>query len=147
VRARDGSIRIVGRRGTDLINSGGYRIGAGEVESALLEHESVAEAAVLGEPDPDLGEKIVAWVALREGAIATEEELIDHVARGLAPHKRPGTSYSSTGCRQSGGESAQAGPANDPVMPGAAQAGVPPAPITSSSTSTRAPFSTPASIR
>ncbi len=56
----DGSVRIVGRKATDLIKSGGYKIGAGEIENALLEHPSVREAAVTGEPDEDLGERIVA---------------------------------------------------------------------------------------
>ena len=60
--APDGYLRLVGRRSTDLIKSGGYRIGAGEIEAALLEHPAVAEAAVLGVPDEDLGERIVAWV-------------------------------------------------------------------------------------
>ena len=67
-RSSDGYIRIVGRRATDLIKSGGYKIGAGEIENALLEHAAVAEAAVTGEPDDDLGERIVAWVVLEEGA-------------------------------------------------------------------------------
>ena len=87
--APDGYLRLVGRRGTDLIKSGGYRIGAGEIEAALLEHPGVAEAAVLGVPDEDLGERIVAWVVMRAGIAAGEQELIDHVARSLTPHKRP----------------------------------------------------------
>ena len=90
VRDPDGYVRIVGRRATDLIKSGGYKIGAGEIENALLEHPAVAEAAVTGEPDEDLGERIVAWV-VPAGAEPTEEELADHVARLLAPHKRPRT--------------------------------------------------------
>ena len=61
----DGSVRIVGRRATDLIKCGGYKVGAGEVEAALLEHPEVKEAAVLGKPDPDLGERIVAYVVAR----------------------------------------------------------------------------------
>ena len=61
-RAPDGYWRIVGRRATDLIKTGGYKVGAGEVEVALLEHPGVLEAAVTGEPDADLGERIVAWV-------------------------------------------------------------------------------------
>ena len=88
VRAPDGYIRIVGRRSVDLIKSGGYKIGAGEIENALVEHPGVAEAAVTGEPDPDLGERIVAWV-VPAGARPPERELIDHVARLLSPHKRP----------------------------------------------------------
>ena len=77
VLAPDGSLRLVGRRGTDLIKSGGFRIGAGEIESALLEHPAVAEAAVLGVSDADLGERIVAWVVCRGGATVTEQELVD----------------------------------------------------------------------
>ena len=87
--AADGYLRLVGRRGTDLIKSGGYRIGAGEIESALLEHPAVAEAAVLGVGDEDLGERIVAWVVLHDGAGADPQALIDHVALTLTPHKRP----------------------------------------------------------
>jgi len=87
--APDGYLRLVGRRSTDLIKSGGYRIGAGEIEAALLEHPAVAEAAVLGVPDEDLGERIVAWVVTREATSVGEQELIDHVARSLTPHKRP----------------------------------------------------------
>ena len=74
---------------TDLIKSGGYKIGAGEIEGALREHPAVEDAAVTGEPDDDLGERVVAWVVLRDGAAADEQELVDHVAGQLAPHKRP----------------------------------------------------------
>ncbi|MGQ0839107.1 acyl-CoA synthetase [Actinokineospora sp.] len=88
VREPDGYLRIVGRRATDLIKSGGYKIGAGEIENALLEHPGVAEAAVTGEPDDDLGERIVAWI-VAEGDRPSEVELADHVARLLSPHKRP----------------------------------------------------------
>jgi malonyl-CoA/methylmalonyl-CoA synthetase len=88
-RAEDGYIRIVGRRATDLIKSGGYKIGAGEIEGALLEHPGVSEAAVTGEPDDDLGERIVAWVVPSDGERPGEKELSDHVARLLTPHKRP----------------------------------------------------------
>ncbi|PRY43610.1 acyl-CoA synthetase [Umezawaea tangerina] len=89
VRDPDGYLRIVGRRATDLIKSGGYKIGAGEIENALLEHPDVAEVAVTGEPDDDLGERIVAWVVPAAGAFPAEAELSDHVARLLSPHKRP----------------------------------------------------------
>jgi malonyl-CoA/methylmalonyl-CoA synthetase len=88
-RAPDGYLRLVGRRSTDIIKSGGYKIGAGEVETALLEHRAIAEVAVTGEPDPDLGERIVAWVVLRPGTQASAEELIDHARRLLSSHKRP----------------------------------------------------------
>ncbi|CAL9581671.1 Long-chain-fatty-acid--CoA ligase [Streptomyces sp. enrichment culture] len=90
VRDPDGYVRIVGRKATDLIKSGGYKIGAGEIENALLEHPGVREAAVTGEPDPDLGERIVAWIVPTDGERPpTLEELAGHVARRLAPHKRP----------------------------------------------------------
>ncbi|RJQ77053.1 acyl-CoA synthetase [Amycolatopsis panacis] len=87
-RDDDGYVRIVGRKATDLIKSGGYKIGAGEIENALLEHPGVAEAAVTGEPDDDLGERIVAWV-VPAGYRPDAGEVADHVAKLLAPHKRP----------------------------------------------------------
>ncbi|NED77264.1 acyl-CoA synthetase [Streptomyces sp. SID9944] len=90
VREADGYVRIVGRKATDLIKSGGYKIGAGEIENALLEHPGVREAAVTGEPDADLGERIVAWIVPADPPSPPgERELADHVARRLAPHKRP----------------------------------------------------------
>jgi malonyl-CoA/methylmalonyl-CoA synthetase len=88
-RDADGYVKIVGRKATDLIKSGGYKIGAGEIENALLEHPGVAEAAVTGEPDDDLGERIVAWIVPDGSPPPTAEELADHVARLLSPHKRP----------------------------------------------------------
>ncbi|MEU6640955.1 acyl-CoA synthetase [Saccharomonospora sp. NPDC046836] len=89
-RDADGYLRIVGRKATDIIKSGGYKIGAGEIENALLEHPGVAEVAVTGEPDDDLGERIVAWV-VPSGEPPAEQDLADHVARLLTPHKRPRT--------------------------------------------------------
>lgn len=86
-RAPDGAYRIVGRRSTDLIKCGGYRVGAGEVEAALLEHPRVREVAVVGVPDVDLGERIVAFVVVdgSDDGLALD----DHVAKLLSPHKRP----------------------------------------------------------
>ncbi|MEU2337295.1 acyl-CoA synthetase [Streptomyces sp. NPDC006654] len=90
VREPDGYVRIVGRKATDLIKSGGYKIGAGEIENALLEHPGVREAAVTGEPDADLGERIVAWIVpVDPQSPPPAEELAAHVAGRLAPHKRP----------------------------------------------------------
>ncbi|MCH0565211.1 acyl-CoA synthetase [Streptomyces sp. MUM 2J] len=92
VRDPDGCVRIVGRKATDLIKSGGYKIGAGEIENALLDHPGVREAAVTGEPDADLGERVVAWIVPSDpGSPPGAEELAGHVARRLAPHKRPRT--------------------------------------------------------
>lgn len=82
----DGAHRIIGRLATDLIKSGGYRIGAGEVEEALLAHPAVREAAVVGAPHAELGQQIVAYV-VAEGV--SEQQLIEHVASGLSVHKRP----------------------------------------------------------
>ncbi|MCB5181545.1 AMP-binding protein [Streptomyces antimicrobicus] len=82
----DGVHRIVGRASIDLIKSGGYRIGAGEIENALLDHPKVSEAAVVGVPDADLGQRIVAFV-VAEGV--TGPELTDFVAAHLSVHKRP----------------------------------------------------------
>ncbi|MEV6474137.1 acyl-CoA synthetase [Streptomyces sp. NPDC051657] len=88
----DGYVTIVGRKATDLIKSGGYKIGAGEIENVLLAHPGVREAAVTGEEDPDLGERVVAWVVAADpGSPPAAEELADHVAAQLAPHKRPRT--------------------------------------------------------
>jgi malonyl-CoA/methylmalonyl-CoA synthetase len=88
-RSADGYVRIVGRRATDLIKSGGYKIGAGEIENVLLEHPGVADAAVTGEPDPDLGERVVAWIVAATEPPPEAADLAAHVARQLAPHKRP----------------------------------------------------------
>lgn len=82
----DGVHRIVGRASIDLIKSGGYRIGAGEIENALLDHPKVTEAAVVGVPDADLGQRIVAFV-VAEGV--TGAELTEFVAAHLSVHKRP----------------------------------------------------------
>ncbi|MFE9799676.1 AMP-binding protein [Streptomyces goshikiensis] len=82
----DGVHRIVGRASIDMIKSGGYRIGAGEIENALLDHPRVSEAAVVGVPDADLGQRIVAFV-VAEGV--TGAELTEFVAAHLSVHKRP----------------------------------------------------------
>ncbi len=82
----DGYHRIVGRTSIDIIKSGGYKVGAGEIETALLAHPAVDECAVVGVPDDDLGERIVAYVV---GAPVDPTELIDLVAGSLSVHKRP----------------------------------------------------------
>ena len=82
-----GMHRIVGRESVDLIKTGGFRVGAGEIETTLLGHPGVSEAAVVGVPDEDLGQRIVAYVV---GSPAPEpEELIEFVAQQLSVHKRP----------------------------------------------------------
>ena len=84
--APDGFHRIVGRASIDIIKTGGYKVGAGEVETVLLSHASVDEVAVIGIPDDDLGERIVAFVV---GDSVDPDRLIDHVASVLSVHKRP----------------------------------------------------------
>ncbi len=81
----DGMHRIVGRESVDLIKSGGYRIGAGEIETVLLGYPGVDEVAVVGVPDSDLGQRIVAYVV----GDADPDQLIQHVAEQLSAHKRP----------------------------------------------------------
>ncbi|MBU8812361.1 acyl-CoA synthetase [Mycolicibacterium goodii] len=80
-----GMHRIVGRESVDLIKSGGYRIGAGEIETVLLGHPGVKEAAVVGVPDDDLGQRIVAFVV----GDAEPATLVEFVAQQLSVHKRP----------------------------------------------------------
>lgn len=76
----------------DVINSSGERIGPFEVESKLVEHPAVAEAGVIGKPDPVRGEIIKAFISLREGYIATDElkaEISRFVKEGLSAHAAP----------------------------------------------------------
>lgn len=80
-----GMHRIVGRESVDLIKSGGYRIGAGEIETVLLGHPGITEAAVVGIPDDDLGQRIVAYVV----GDVVEDDVIAYVAQQLSIHKRP----------------------------------------------------------
>ena len=82
----DGFHRIVGRKSIDIIKSGGYKIGAGEVEAALLAHPGVSEAAVIGVADDDLGQRIVGFVV---GEGVDGATLVDFVAGLLSHHKRP----------------------------------------------------------
>ncbi len=83
----EGMHRIVGRESVDLIKSGGYRVGAGEIETSLLGHPGVQEAAVVGLPDEDLGQRIVAFVV--GSSDLKPDELINYVAQELSVHKRP----------------------------------------------------------
>jgi acetyl-CoA synthetase len=89
----DGAIWLLGRV-DDVMNVSGHRISTTEVESALVSHESVAEAAVVGAADAMTGQGIVAFVILRAGAVQVEgEELIkelrDHVAKEIGAIARP----------------------------------------------------------
>jgi len=89
VREADGMIRIVGRRSVDIIKSGGFKIGAVEIENCLQSHPAVAEVAVVGLPDADLGERVVAVVTTVSATNVGETELIGYAREHLAPHKVP----------------------------------------------------------
>lgn len=87
----DGYIWFVGRD-DDVIISASYRIGPFEVESALIEHAAVAEAAVVAKPDPDRTNIVKAYIVLAagyEGGEALASELQDHVKKVTAPYKYP----------------------------------------------------------
>lgn len=89
-RDMQGFHRIVGRESVDLIKSGGYRVGAGEVETALLAHPAVREVAVVGQADADLGQRIVAYVVTDDTDRAQlGGRLIEFVTGTLSHHKRP----------------------------------------------------------
>ncbi len=90
-RDADGYYWFVGR-GDDVIKSASYRIGPFEVESALIEHPAVLEAAVVGKPDAVRGQIVKAFVVLRKDCVAGEElkcELQEHCKRVTAPYKYP----------------------------------------------------------
>ncbi len=76
-------------RRDDLIVSGGENIYPAEIEAALLAHPDVAEAGVIGVPDPEWGRTVVAVVALEQGQTVTQEELIAFVRERLAGYKVP----------------------------------------------------------
>lgn len=73
----------------DLIIASGYKVWPREVEDALYEHPSVREAAVIGVADDYRGETVKAFISLKPGQTATEQELIDHCGQLLAAYKRP----------------------------------------------------------
>ncbi len=88
----DGYFRVMGRA-DDVMNVSGYRIGTAEVESALVSHPAVAEAAVIGKPDALKGESIKAFVILRQGFEPSDEllkALKQHVREELSPIAIPG---------------------------------------------------------
>ncbi len=87
----DGSISFVGRS-DDIITSAGYRIGPFDVESALIEHAAVVEAAVVGKPDPERTEIVKAFVVLAKGFEPSEalaDELQQYVRKRLSTHAFP----------------------------------------------------------
>nr|WTB28887.1 long-chain fatty acid--CoA ligase [Streptomyces sp. NBC_00830] len=85
---QDGYFWIVGRT-KDVIIRGGYNVYPREIEAVLYEHPAVADAAVVGLPNPDLGEEVGAAVVLEPGAHTTAEELRDYVKGQVAAYKYP----------------------------------------------------------
>ena len=84
----DGWFYFAARR-TDLIIHVDENISPFEVEAALLEHPAILDVAVVGLPDPDVGERIAAQVVLRPGTTATSQELIDFAGTRLAGYETP----------------------------------------------------------
>ena len=87
-RDADGYYTIVGRI-DDVLNVAGHRLGTMEVESALVSHPSVAEAAVVGRPDPIKGEGIIAFVTLKTGREVSSDDLRAHVTKEIGAIARP----------------------------------------------------------
>src|SRR5439155_18604549 len=87
----DGDFWLMGRV-DDVINVSAHRISTIEIESALVDHQAVAEAAVCGRSDPTTGQAIVAYVSLKggkEGSVEMLEELREHVAKKIGPIAKP----------------------------------------------------------
>jgi acetyl-CoA synthetase len=88
----DGDIWLLGRI-DDVMNVSGHRLSTTEIESALVSHPKVAEAAVVGAADPTTGQAIEAFVILRasagDGGADVVKELRDHVAREIGPIAKP----------------------------------------------------------
>src|SRR5207302_2767158 len=87
-RSADGYYTISGRA-RELIITGGYNVYPREVEEVLLGHPAVAEAAVLGLPDSDLGEQVVAAIVPLPGANVAAADLVAHCRNQLASYKKP----------------------------------------------------------
>ncbi len=88
----DGYLWLLGRV-DDVMNVSGHRISTTEVESALVSHPSVAEAAVVGANDAMTGQAIIAYVTLRGGLEVSEQVLRDHVATEIGPIAKPKAIY------------------------------------------------------
>jgi long-chain acyl-CoA synthetase len=86
--APDGFVQIVGRV-RERILRGGYSVFPQEIETVLLSHPAIAEAAVVGVPDADLGEEVAAFVSLKRMEKLTREELLDYCKEHLARYKYP----------------------------------------------------------
>jgi malonyl-CoA/methylmalonyl-CoA synthetase len=88
-RDQEGSYRILGRLSQDIIKSGGYKVSALEIESALLENPNVAEVAVVGVFDEKWGELVAAAYCLRPKCHFADDDLRDFLTCRLAHYKVP----------------------------------------------------------
>jgi acyl-CoA synthetase (AMP-forming)/AMP-acid ligase II len=84
----DGSLSFVGPK-TRLIKSAAENIYPTEVEACLKSHPAVADAAVIGVPDPTWNQNVKAIVVLREGESATEDDVVEHCRKNIASYKKP----------------------------------------------------------
>jgi long-chain acyl-CoA synthetase len=84
----DGHLYLVERK-KDLVIRGGFNIFPKDIEEILYQHPAIAEAAVVGKPDELMGEEVFAYVVLKHGESATEDELIEHCRSHLAKYKCP----------------------------------------------------------
>lgn len=88
-RLDDGYYRILGRQSVDIIKSAGYKISALEIEEQLRDHPAVADCAVVGLPDDDLGERIAAAIVAKGPAAPGVDDLKEWLRARLAPYKVP----------------------------------------------------------
>jgi long-chain acyl-CoA synthetase len=84
----EGFLYLVDRK-KDMILSGGLNIYSKEVEKAIIAHPSVADVAVVGTADPAFGEAVVAFIELKKGANATQDEIVEHCKTLIASYKKP----------------------------------------------------------
>jgi malonyl-CoA/methylmalonyl-CoA synthetase len=85
----DGYYRLLGRSSVDIIKTGGYKVSAIEIEEALREHPVIADCAVVGVPDDEWGERVVAAIEVAPGQTADLEEITGSAKQRLAPYKVP----------------------------------------------------------
>jgi acyl-CoA synthetase (AMP-forming)/AMP-acid ligase II len=89
LRQPDAMVRIIGRSSVDIIKTRGFKVGAVEIEDCLQRHPDVEEVAVVGVPDSDQGERLVAVITPRSGRSPTAEDIRTYARQHLAPHKTP----------------------------------------------------------
>jgi len=89
VMDEDGYFKIVDRKKDMILGAGGFNVYPREIEDVLYEHPKVLEAAAAGVPVPGKGERVKAYVVLKEGETATEDEIIAFCRENLAPYKVP----------------------------------------------------------